>query len=414
MAGKFIELKQAAEQLGLTPERLLEMRDAGDAHGYRDGKSWKFKAEEIDRLAESLAAEGSSSNGASDSAPLSGDDLDGLLDVKLGDDADEDLESSSILISEDGSGDEDEESSSSTVIGKDDEASEEGSDLKLAADSVVDGDSGISLVPESGLGSDVELVADGGDEDELQLADDEDLSDELKLSDELDFESDDALMLGEDSGFSMGSDDEQVLDGSSGELDIASSDSGINVGSPSDSGLLLEDSAGGEVLELPEDDEMVSMDNEVEPLSEDSTQLPQDEEFLLSPSGDLLGEESSDSGSQVIALEDSGSFEDEQGIELGDSAEPVLVADDSDALESQLEAFDGAAVESGAVPMGAVGLPEAPYSIWNILALLSVVALLGVTGMLMSDIVRNMWAWSGDSSVASGLANSIVDMLGMK
>jgi len=134
----------------------------------------------------------------------------------------------------------------------------------------------------------------------------------------------------------------------------------------------------------------------------------------LSPSGDLLGEESSDSGSQVIALEDSGSFEDEQGIELGDSAEPVLVADDSDALESQLEAFDGAAVESGAVPMGAVGLPEAPYSIWNILALLSVVALLGVTGMLMSDIVRNMWAWSGDSSVASGLANSIVDMLGMK
>ena len=48
------------------------------------------------------------------------------------------------------------------------------------------------------------------------------------------------------------------------------------------------------------------------------------------------------------------------------------------------------------------------------MALLLVVLLLSVTGMLMADIVRNMWTWNGDGSAASGLANSIIDALGMK
>ena len=46
MAGKFIELKEAAEQLGMSPEKLQDMREAGEIHGYKDGASWKFK---IDR-----------------------------------------------------------------------------------------------------------------------------------------------------------------------------------------------------------------------------------------------------------------------------------------------------------------------------------------------------------------------------
>ena len=48
------------------------------------------------------------------------------------------------------------------------------------------------------------------------------------------------------------------------------------------------------------------------------------------------------------------------------------------------------------------------------MALLLVVLLLSVTGMLMADVVRNMWAWNGEFSATGGLASSLVEALGMK
>ena len=85
-----------------------------------------------------------------------------------------------------------------------------------------------------------------------------------------------------------------------------------------------------------------------------------------------------------------------------------------DALDVQLEPIDGAVAVAGAIPIASADAPEAAYTAWNIMALLLVVLLLSVTGMLMADIVRNMWAWNGDVSATSGLANSIIDALGMK
>ena len=57
MAGKFIELKEAAAQLGITPEQLQEMREAGKIHGYKDGTSWKFKPSELERVAGELSSQ---------------------------------------------------------------------------------------------------------------------------------------------------------------------------------------------------------------------------------------------------------------------------------------------------------------------------------------------------------------------
>ena len=51
MAGKFFELKEAADMLGVSPDELIELRASGDIHGYRDGASWKFKEDEIERFA---------------------------------------------------------------------------------------------------------------------------------------------------------------------------------------------------------------------------------------------------------------------------------------------------------------------------------------------------------------------------
>ena len=50
MAGKFVDLQEAATMLGLSPEEVVDMRSKGDIFGYRDGASWKFKTEEVQRV----------------------------------------------------------------------------------------------------------------------------------------------------------------------------------------------------------------------------------------------------------------------------------------------------------------------------------------------------------------------------
>ena len=144
---------------------------------------------------------------------------------------------------------------------------------------------------------------------------------------------------------------------------------------------------------------MISLDDELVASPDDATQLQQDEEFLLSPSDEMLGDESSDSGSQVIALDDSSAFESDSDVAGIDAVEPMLVPDEGDALDVQLEPIEGAVAVAGALPIAAgAEAPEAAYTAWNIMALLFVVLLLSVTGMLMADIVRNMWTWNGDGS----------------
>lgn len=51
MAQRFLSLEEAAEQLGISKERLGELRDANKVTGYKDGASWKFRSEAIEKLA---------------------------------------------------------------------------------------------------------------------------------------------------------------------------------------------------------------------------------------------------------------------------------------------------------------------------------------------------------------------------
>ena len=54
MAGKLVELQQAAKLLGITPDQLSEMRSRSEIFGYRDGATWKFKMEELERVADEM------------------------------------------------------------------------------------------------------------------------------------------------------------------------------------------------------------------------------------------------------------------------------------------------------------------------------------------------------------------------
>jgi len=53
----YVTLEEAAKILGVAADELVEMRSRGEIFGYRDGKSWKFKTEEIQRVQSELGGD---------------------------------------------------------------------------------------------------------------------------------------------------------------------------------------------------------------------------------------------------------------------------------------------------------------------------------------------------------------------
>jgi hypothetical protein len=448
MASKFVDLKEAATMIGVAADDLIAMRSKGDIFGYRDGASWKFKLEEVERV----ISERRSGGAGGDSAILSANDEDfenmisGLSSKILAEKAQEESESGSVLISEEELGVS--ATGQSTIIGKgrkpEDVAGE--SDLRLADESGKDplgsGSDKLLEAPGSKLdlasasdvlhGSDIQMATGSGTGDmpvaksgsgtgDMPVPKGAKAKPKAASDSGLDLGGD--LSLGDDGDLEMGSDsalDEEISpkSGSSGkgsgkgsDVTLGSGDSGINL-QPSDSGLSLEEEpldlggSGVESLELPEDDEVISLESEnADP--DQATQLKADNEFLLSP-GEAMTEDESDSGSQVIALEDSESFDQEAATMLKSEPGGALAAD----------AFQPVGMEGG--PMGAgqpvyVQVPtvELGYSIWNVLSLGLVVCLLTVSGMMMMDMMFNMWSFSGTTSVTTGFMDSILSILNM-
>jgi excisionase family DNA binding protein len=50
MAQKFTSMEDAATQLGVNKDRLNQLREAGKVRAYKDGTSWKFRSEDIDKF----------------------------------------------------------------------------------------------------------------------------------------------------------------------------------------------------------------------------------------------------------------------------------------------------------------------------------------------------------------------------
>ena len=454
MAAKFIPLKEAAALLGLTSEEVVEMRSQGKIHGYREGATWKFKADEIERVAEEL---GSSRGGGQGAAAAFEEDLSDVIGMGAQDSSADDDKTIAAESDPDLSLATDEESASNSDVAlvPSDGSGSGGSDVALVPD--VESDSDVSsdsdggvvedvasasdvLAPPEGSdvlsgsdvmlkspsgggtgelergsdvlsGSDVEVkMPDGGGTGEIELggSDLEMGSDAVGLSDEeLDLgEEDDNLVLG---GSGLGSD-----------VTLDSADSGINLTSPSDSGLSLEeappDLAGsGPSLEMPKKTPAPRRKPAAEP--EETVQVEQDEEFLLAPSDDG-GADETDSGSQVIAIDGEDMFA-EEAAPLGEGLEPLL-AEEPAGAEAGLEILEGPADGAAAmVPLGAAAaaypseLPEAAYTVWNIVGLLLIVLFLGLGGMLMTDVVRNIWSWNGGFSATTSLMDAMVQALGM-
>ncbi len=436
----YVSLEEASKRLGITADELVEMRSRGEIFGFRDGASWKFKPEEIDRVR----------------LELSGD----ILDEEAG--------GSSILVSENQIGPSG--SKSGSTIGADGRGTKPDSDLKLSDD--IEEGSDVALIPDPSSGSGVRLVNRNApapdDDDVLELADDDDDSVEIgsgsllgsDISD-IDLGSDlkidigsgsDApistttnrhgsdVLAGSDvrlkSGSSDGgdvvrgdsdpsisgsgslglggelaiSDEDDLVLGSGSDLGLAA-DSGINLMSPSDSGLSLEDEpldlAGTGISGLDLAGEGSDPGGSGSGISGSGSlvDFQQDEEFQLSPSGGIEAEE--DSGSQVIELEDSTDFGDAVGGLPGDDG--MLGGEfGSDQADGSLGVESGMA---GAAMMQ--GTPEVPMGIFPVTALLVTLLTCGMSAIFVTDIVRNMWEWNSSSDLTSWFTNLVMSSLGL-
>lgn len=162
MSQKFISLEDAATKLGVAKDRLNQLREANELRAYRDGASWKFRTEDIEKLeSEGLpgsdpdeltldAADDYTIGGLDDLPPLAAGSDEGLgnpstseSDLKLDDDdiglgieplGDGD-DAESILLTGDDQLD-DKSRPQSTIIGKSELSLED--DLKLASGSDLD------------------------------------------------------------------------------------------------------------------------------------------------------------------------------------------------------------------------------------------------------------------------------------
>jgi len=222
-------------------------------------------------------------------------------------------------------------------------------------------------------------------------------------------------------------DDDVLSSGSSSGSDITHrpSDSGILLLDPSDSGLSLERplelSASGSdpmmaTTEFSADSGEFSADSgEIEAMPE----LSGEDDFLLTPS-DELTEDASDSGSQVIMLDTEGEFEDATATLLAGQIPGLGAITEDDSPLGGLGGMGGAAPASplssraaaaAAAQAAAAAVPEVPFSAFSVLMLAGCSAVLAFSGILVYDVVRNMWSWDNPYGVSSVIISTIGGML---
>ncbi|PAY20228.1 DNA-binding protein [Rhodopirellula sp. SM50] len=247
-------------------------------------------------------------------------------------------------------------------------------------------------------------------------------------------EMDDAL--DEDDDLVIADDDADLMLDSVSDISVAG-DSGINLMSPSDSGLSLEseplDLAGSSLSALDLGAELTDGSGISGSSGKNAggSGAGSDEEFQLSPSGVGLDADL-ESSSQVIEVEDSElvgeavDFQDDFADDAGfadagfSDAEPL----EADAFEESPAGMDGDVLGGEAIEMdevdespsvGAVsgmGGYEVPFSMLQCLSLMFIILTLSLGGMLMTDLVRNMWTYNDISSPVSALTDSLIGLMG--
>jgi hypothetical protein len=321
---KLIPMDQAAKMLGMTIEKLNELRSNQEIFGYRDGANWKFKRSELERVADEIGVTLSDDGGGEGIIGAAAGAVGGLLDgakdkaKDVAEDLGIDFGDSEELILDD----------SDSVSGESESFDlEEDSSIELfqkplqsASDVLATDDDELLTLEDSGLlkpGTSKESVMEDG---EISLAS----GDSFKLDDSGSFKID------ESGSFKIGDSGSLKLDGSGS--------------------LKLDDSSAADMSEsaVTDEDELSFGTSDISLASESSKKLTGSE-----TGSDVLDESlekkesSSDTGKMNgggeddlmmaeedlfdddLVLQDSASFEDSSDLS-SDFDESDLVLDDSD------------------------------------------------------------------------------------
>ncbi|MBN1854185.1 MAG: helix-turn-helix domain-containing protein [Pirellulales bacterium] len=423
---QFIPLDEAASRLKISKEQLNDLREAGKIRAYRDGASWKFRADELDKLAADPKAWKQAS----------------VSDIALEAIEEPSDPSDSILVSDDDAVD-DANRPPSTVIGKpgavkgdsdlelqlDSDKNISNSDVRLASpasDILAPGISGSNVLGAPGSESLAMPTPPSGkfeDLDELEIDLETESSkilsasevNQLKSKDqgsELELVESDILQAQEGAGgaglVEETGDDDLILSEGGSDITLSAGDSGINLISPTDSGLALDDislelgGSGIEPLELGEAEEHLVLE---EDLGSDIAPLQAEDDFSLTPLMETGGEESDDSGSQVIALDSASDLGEDVETILGDDAVGAVALQPAEGMPVGVGPMID--TSTGGIAAGIPSVPDTTFSGWNITSLVGCILVLAIGSMMMFDLLRSIWGWNEPYAVTSSLMDAL-------
>jgi excisionase family DNA binding protein len=356
MEHRFIKFEEAVEKLGISADRLNQLREDGDLRAYRDGASWKFRADEIDRLVEEGVPEPAppSDIGLVDESELvDASALAGLPELEgdelgLASDDELSLESDLKLGSRDQGGSEleladlDDETvtagASDPKLKDADEPSDPSDSILLSEEALGESSAPPStIIGKSELESkdaDLELVTDDADESDVKLSSgaSEVLSSHVAGSGVLDdlekSEGNTSAFEGlEELELDLAAESGRILGGQEAEGDFAA-EVGVAKGKPKgDSDLTLKDvelageDEGTDPIPAALDKGAPKAKKDAGPTSDLELATDEDDDFVLAEAGGSdITLDSADSGINLIDPSDSGLALDDIPLEMGGSA----------------------------------------------------------------------------------------------
>ena len=337
---KLIPMEAAAKILGMSVEKLNELRTNNEVFGYRDGSTWKFKMSELERVADDLGLSVGSVEAPSLDSLTGGSKSDSEeLDLGL-EDSSQDMflepDSDSIAMQDSSI-----ELFSTPLGGKDGGTS---SDIFSDGDLSDDDEGDLIDLAKSGLlvkgGSKKSLLDNDEDSGELSLAD---APDELSLADSGEFKLEDSGELSLADSGELNLDDSDKLDVGKSPKKKAENSGELKL---EDSGeLSLKDS--GE-LELDDVGSFDLADSSVFDGAEDDDDLSFGSSSLELASEKNKSDSPSATGSDILSGEEQKSDAPSTGKLGGGEGDLSLEADD-DLFDDELDLADSASFESSEV-----------------------------------------------------------------
>jgi len=458
MSKKYLSLEEAAERLGIDKAELNRLREKGSIRAFADRGNWKFKEEDVDNLARNRSLS-------------SDDDLIGTpgdesktFEMPTGDSSgdlifsDDELSGTHpTLITKGGMGDSGSDSDVRLIF---DDLPEKGSKSSSLSSATSKSDSHVQLTKkESGSftatksDSDVKLVKskpkDTGSDSDVKLVSSKSSGETLKTGGSSSNVLDDGISLAEGSGAPLGGDsgislempDDSGISLSHESVTLGSGDSGISLALEEDEGISLADTPilkdvepkkpappkpapptstkTAPIKAAVDDDDLTA----TIPVLDKKKLLGSDDDIpvLGGSSGDV--EAASGSETSVITLDDDSNEYDmadsgsaEIAVEEEEEVDADLIGEDDEIAEDVFGAEDadfdedltsGESSSELSAPRAALAV-EQDWGTWPLVGMALSTVLMLPLGVLMFDLVRNLW--HTDVNSRNPMASMLLDL----